>query len=71
MYLEEMWLDRVGMERAARHLGVHSLEGIVPWLGHHSLSSGLQFYWLKNLIFVSLFGSDLALGAVPPHQAKH
>lgn len=44
---------------ALRH---KSLEGIMPWFSYHSLGSGLQFYWLKNLIFVSMLGSDVVLG---------
>ena len=53
LHLEEVWLNRVGMVRPAGHLGIHSLEEIVPWLGQHSLVSGLQFYWLKNLILLA------------------
>lgn len=48
-----MWLNRVGIGRPAGHLGVHSLKEIVPWLGQQSLVSGLQFYWLKNLILLA------------------
>lgn len=53
MCLEKVWLNRVGVGRPAGHLGIHSLEEIVPWLGQHRLVSGLQFYWLKNLILLS------------------
>lgn len=44
--------NRVGVERPAGYLDQYSLAGIMTWLGHHSLGSGPQFYWLKNLIFV-------------------
>lgn len=71
LYLEEMPLDRVGMEKPAGHLRMYKLARIVLWLGHRSLDSGCQFFWLRNLIFVCLFGNDLALGEMPTHPAKH
>lgn len=52
LYLEEMWLHRMGIERP---VGTHSFVGNSAFRKSTGLGSGPQFYWLKGLSLLAYF----------------